>query len=1135
MHRRNDPRVVAGRIASTGLVFLSLLAAGAAYADVKPHAGMLRYPAISADKIAFVYANNLWLAPHDGGVATPLASPPGMEGFPRFSADGQTIAFIGNYEGGRDIYTIPIAGGIPTRVTHHPGGEVLCGWTPDGKLLFYMSGNAGLTRQSELYTVSPAGGLPEKLPVPYGAFGSISPDGTWLAYTLHTADFRTWKRYRGGMATDIWLFNLKDHSAKKITDWEGTDTQPMWLGDKIYYLSDADATHHLNVWVYDTKTEKREQVTKLTDWDCKWPSMGPGPRKTGEIIFQYGADLLLLDLASKQTKKIEITIPGDRPRLVEQTYDAASNVYGFDISPSAKRAVFEGRGDIWTVPAENGTPRQITHTNGVYERSPGWSPDGKWIAYFADNTGEYELYIMQSDGLGETRQLTHNATTWKMGLSWSPDSKHIAYVDRGGKIWLANLEGKEDPTLVDADPQGNPSGVSWSHDSSWLAFTRGVPGSTVGRAVVLYNVAEKKATQVTSGMFSDSSPTFDHKGDFLAFASARNFSQPVYEDLGTTFVYSGVSDLYLVPLRKDVASPFLPKIDEETIKKDEAASQPSSGPASSSAPATASASAPASTSSPASTSAPADSQPATKPLVIDLEGFEARAIRVPVERGNFGGIGFNNDNKLLYVRGLPQGVEGKPSLKFFDPSADKKEEKTVMDGVGNYALTTDGKKLLVQHDGAYSIVDAAPDQKGDKSLALNGNMPTHVDPRSEWKQLLVDTWRLERDFFYVANMHGLNWEKIRDAYLAMVDDCASREDLRYVISEMISELNVGHAYYWGGPAELEPQRSVGLLGCDFELADGAYRIKKIYHGGDWDVDARGPLSQPGVRVKEGEYVLAVNGVPLDTTRDPWASFANLAGKTVSLTVSEKPKKDDDARSFPVTLLGDDSHLRFRSWIERNRAYVASKTDGKVGYIYVPNTGVDGQSELVRQFYTQLDKAALIVDERWNAGGQIPTRFVELLNRKVTSYYARRDGEDWPWPPDANFGPKCMLINGLAGSGGDAFPYYFKQSGAGKLIGTRTWGGLVGINGSPPLQDGTEITVPAFAFYKLNGHWGIEGHGVDPDIEVQDDPSKMMDGGDPQLDAGIKLMLDELKAHPFTRPQRPAAPDKTGMGIKDEDK
>ncbi len=1158
--RRNLPVVLAP---------ILIWGAAAGLAQIRPHAGMMRYPDVSESKIVFVYANDIWLAPIEGGVAEPLASPPGEELFPRFSPDGKQVAFVGNYDGNRDLYVLPVDGGTPTRVTHHPYGEVLSEWTGEGRLIFYVRGAQEYPRAVEMFTVSAAGGLPEKLPIPYGANGTISLDGTWLAYTLHTRDARTWKRYRGGMATDIWLFNLKDNSSRKITDWEGTDTLPMWHGEKVYYLSDAGPEHRLNVWVYDTQTRQRRQITSFADYDVKWPAIGPGPGGRGAIVFQHGADLRVLDLASGESRVVEITIPGDRPQLRPQRQNAADLIEDMHVSKTGKRAVASARGDIWTLPARNGTSRNLTQSSGVAERDPAWSPDGRWIAYFSDKSGEYELYMTQSDGAGETKQLTTDlgATLRADGQTggnyyymrgWSPDSKHIAFGDKAGGLYVHTVDGGE-TKRIDVEPWSGAPAMSWSHDSDWIAYTKGGPNRL--SAIWLYQLSTGEKHQVTTGMFADTWPTFDRKGEYLYFASNRDFSGPVYEDVGTTFVYADTDRLLVVPLRADVKNPLAPKSDEEEWDEDEkkdkngedADDEDDNGKdengdddnGDGSRQDDSSDDAQDSSTQPTTTQAAEDDEEEDEeedekedekpePLKIDLEGFEARAMLLPVDRGSFSNLTVNNDGHLVYVRAGRRGGGGETEIKILDLSADDKEEKTVLSGTGNYVMSADGKKLLVRRGNQSTIIDAKAGQKFEKPISTDDLRPM-VDPREEWAQVLREAWRVQRDFFYDPYMHRVDWDGVYEQYASMLPDCVSRNDVTYIIRELISELNVGHAYYFGGDTEDQPSVSVGMPGCDFELVDGSYRIKRIVQAAPWDTDARSPLARPDLDVKAGDYLLAVNGVPVDTTKDPWAAFQGLAGKTVTLTVSSKPEIDDEARRVVVELLRDEGDLRFRAWVEKNRAYVAAQTDGAVGYIYVPDTGRNGQNELFRQFYGQVDRQALIVDERWNGGGQIPTRFIELLNRPATNMWARRDGQDWIWPPDAHQGPKCMLINGLAGSGGDCFPFYFRQAGIGKLIGTRTWGGLVGISGNPRLIDGGYTSAPTFAFYEMDGTWGIEGHGVDPDIEVIDDPAKMVGGKDPQLDTAIKLMLDEISTRGFVPPKRPAYPDRKGMGIREEDK
>lgn len=1108
----------------------------------RPHAGMLRFPDVSATHIVFAYGNDLWIVPRNGGMASPLAGPPGQELMPKFSADGRTIAFVGNYEGNRDLYTIPVDGGVSQRVTYHPATEQLCDWTPDGGLLFMTNGFAGLPRQQQLYTVPVTGGLPTQIPVPYGANGAISDDGTWLAYTPHSRDFRTWKRYRGGMATDVWLFNLKTSESKKITNWEGTDTLPMWHGKTVYYLSDAGSEHRLNIWSYDTTSGKTEQITKIADYDVKWPSMGPGANGQGEIVYQKGPELFLLDLGTKQSTAVTVDIPGDRPKLRPKQVDAADFVAAWNISSTGKRALFEARGDIWTVPAKEGAPRRLTRTSGTAERDAIWSPDGKQVAYLSDATGEYEIYVVAPDGKSEARQVTKGGDCYRYLSDWSPDSKHIIFTDKTGALYLCTVESGE-VKLIDKDPWTNRMRSSWSHDSRWVAYARSCDNQQ--GAIWIYNVETGEKNQVTSGMFNDASPTFDRKGDFLYFASNREFSAPIYEDLGNSWVYSDLQLLHAVPLRKDVKSPLAPKSDEEkpedkadADKKDEDKKDDEKKGDDESA-------------EKKDDSEGKDQDKSKekgkdkdkkedKPVVIDFDGFEARAFQLPVDRGGFGGLSVNDKGQLIYVR-LPARSQrrAKAAVKLFDMNdekADKKEEKTVASDTGGFAMTADGKKLLVRKEGkSFYVVDAAADQKLDKAVPMAG-MGIDVDPREEWRQIFTEAWRLFRDFFYVPTMHGVDWPAIRKQYEVMLADCSSREDLTYIIGEMISELNVGHAYVRGfGDGEKEPNVSVGMLGCDFAMENGAYRITKIYEGAPWDSDARSPLKQPGSVVNEGEYLLAINSIPLDTSRDPWASLEGMAGINVTLTVSENPTVDDKARDVVVKPEGSEAGLRYRAWIEKNRAYVAEKTGGKSGYIYVPDTGVNGQNDLVRQFYGQVDRGALIIDERWNGGGQIPTRFIELLNRPNTNYFARRDGRDWPWPPDAQQGPKCMLINGLAGSGGDMFPWLFRFNKMGKLIGMRTWGGLVGISGNPSFIDSGDCNVPTFGFYENDGTWGVEGHGVDPDIEVIDDPGKMAGGKDVQLDAAIGHILEELERNPHTPPKRPEPPNRSGMGLKPDDR
>ncbi len=1094
-----------------------------------PNTGMLRYPDVSQKHIVFLFANDLWLVDRAGGMARPLASPPGIEAMPRFNADGSRIAFVGSYDGGRDIYSIGVDGGIPQRHTWHPATEAFYDWSPQGGFLYSSNGFAGLSRAPQLYHLAPDSPQAVRLPVPYGTNGTMSADGEWLAYTPFSRDTRTWKRYRGGMASDVWLFNLKTKKSRRVTDWEGTDSLPMWNGNTLFYLSDAGDEHRLNIWAFDVASGKHRQVTKFADYDCKWPAIGPGADGKGEIVLQNGADLYLLNCASGESHVVKVTIPGARPRLRPQQVDASKFITGGDLSPSGKRVALEARGDIWTAPVKNGMPRNLTRTSGVAERSPSWSPDGQWIAYLADKTGEYELFMIRSDGRGEPRQLTDNGRAFRYDPVWSPDSKRLTFTDKTGALWLHTIE-SEETRLVDTDPWASQLNVSWSHDSAWIAYSRSLDARVGKTAIFVYDVATNQSHQLTSGYFNDNAPAFDRKGQFLYFSSNRAFNSPKYEDIGTTFIYSDTAVMVALPLRADVELPLKPKSDEEPIKAAGAKSPADSkedGKGDDE-----------SAKGKADAAASGEKKPA-EPIRIDVDDAEQRVFQLPVPQGGFGTVAVNDKGQILYARRGSRGGRGgrggrgsSSSIQLLDLTEDSPSEKTVLEGAGGFGISADGKKLIVGQGGKFFVVAAAAGQKLSSPVSTDGMMAT-VDPRAEWLQIFTDAWRIERDFFYDPNMHGVDWHGVRQRYAAMLDDCVSREDVGFVIGEMIAEINVGHAYYRPGAGEETPRSTVGVLGCEFEF-DGAWKVGRLFEGAAWDVDARNPLRMAGIQ--SGEYIVAVNGTPVDNTRSIFAALDNTAGRTVPLTVSkDKEFGGDDDRDVVVKPLSSDYNLRFRAWIEANRRYVAEKTNGQVGYIYVTSTGVGGQNDLVRHFYGEINKPAVIVDERWNSGGQIPTRFVELLNRPVTNYWARRDGRDMTWPPDSHQGPKCMLINGMSGSGGDMFPALFRQMKVGKLIGRRTWGGLVGISGNPGMIDGSGVTAPTFAYYEKDGTWGIEGHGVDPDIEVMDDPALMTDGGDPQLDAAIQHMLDELKRSPYVPPKRPPYPNRRGLGIKDTDK
>ncbi len=1069
-------------------IVLVALSAGALQAQID--ARMLRQPDVSSTHIAFVYAGDIWVVPKSGGTAQRLSSPNGQESVPRLSPDGSTIAFTGNYDGNADIYTIPTMGGEPVRVTHHPMGDRVVDWYPDGRSILYASSmESGRQRFNQFYRVARDGGLPEKLPLAFAEYGAISPDGEWLAFIQIERDSRTWKRYRGGRAPDIWLFNLDDYTSRNITTSDANDAHPMWHGRTLYFLSDRGPNQRQNIWAYDLDSEAFRQITRFEDFDIHLPAIGPS-----DIVFEAGGRLYLLDLASEEYREVAIDVVTDLATLKPRVERVSDLIFSGWVSPSGKRAVFEARGDVFTVPAEHGPVRNLTASSGVAERYPTWSPDGRYIAYWSDRSGEYELTLRPADGSGGEERLTSLGAGYRYRPQWSPDSKKLAFVDHAKTIYIYDVD-RGRTSEVDQDTWMTHGGlnsfsVSWSSDSRWMAYSRGLANRS--GAIFLYDTQAGRLHQVTSSYYSNFQPTFDPDGKYLYYLSNRTF-QPSYSDVDNTWVYPNTTNIVAVSLRSDVPSPLAPRSDDEepeTEAEDEEDEE--------------------------------SVEEEAEGVEIELENFEHRVVILPPEAGNYTQLQAVSD-KLLYRR-LPRTGSGDDESPIVFWDLEEREEKTVMSDADGFLVTADGKKMLVWNNNSFAIVNVAPNQKMDTRLRT-GEMEATIDPRAEWRQLFADAWRLERDFFYDPGMHGVDWNAMKEHYGRLLEDAVTRWDVNFVIGELIAELNASHTYRGGGDTESAERRSVGLLGVDWSLENGAYRIETIVKGAPWDAEVRSPLAQPGVDVNEGDYVLAVNGVPLDTSKDPWASFQGLAGRTVELTVNGRPTMDG-ARTVLVETLRSETRLRHLAWIDANRERVEEASDGRVGYVYVRSTGGDGQRELVRQFAAQFHKDGLIIDERFNSGGQIPDRFVELLQRPPLAFWAVRSGTDWQWPPISHFGPKVMLINGWSGSGGDAFPYYFREYGVGPLVGTRTWGGLIGMSGVPQLIDGGVATVPTFRMYSTDGVWFAEGYGVDPDIEVLEDPTPLARGVDAQLERAIQETLRLLEQNPPVRAQRPRYENRT---------
>lgn len=1063
------------------------------------HAGLFRFPDVSQTHIVFTYGNDLWVVPKSGGMAYRLSSPAGVESFPKFSPDGKTIAFTGNYDGNDDVYTIPTFGGVPFRLTYHGQGDRVVDWHPDGQsILFASPRESGRERFNQFYKMKTGGGAAEKLPLPYAEFGSYSPDGKYIALTFRSQVFRNWKRYRGGWNAAIHLFNLENYASQNISiNSTAADELPMWSGTSIFFLSDRGAEKRMNLWEYNTSDKSFKQHTQFKNEDVHYPSLGPE-----EIVFEAGGKLYLFSLSQRSYQEVKVDVVTDGLNLKSKVV-SAGNSFHEAISPDGSRVLIEAHGEIFNVPAENGFVKNLTQSSGVFERFPSWSPDGKYIAYWSDRSGEYELTLRETKNDGQEKKLSSYGAGFRYNLFWSPDSKKIAFIDKAMKIKIYDVTTNQ---TIDID-QGmrmmhwacENFSASWSADSRWLAYDHDIDNRH--QAVFLYDYQTRKLSQVTNGYYTAYEPTFDPDGKYLYLLTSQYF-EPSYSDFDNTFVYMNSTQIAAIPLKRSTKSPIYPENDEVNMKEEKAEA--------------------ASGDKDKGKKKDGDKKEEEKkdkvtPVEIDVDGMESRMVILPMPPGNYGTLEAIKDKLIFHQLPNTGSSDRKRPLKFYDFK--EREEKTILEDVGSYQLSANASKLLVGKDGSFYVVKPEANQKTEKKIRTE-EMQLLVDPREEWKQILTDAWRLERDFFYDPNMHGVDWNKVKTQYLEMLKGAITREEVNWVLGEMIGELNASHTYKGGGSEESPRSLSVGYLGIDWQAEGEFYKVKKIIRGAPWDAEVRSALDAPGVSIKEGDYIIAVNGIRLTTSLEPYAAFQGLSGKTVELTYNTTASLAG-AKTAIVETLRDESRLRHLAWIEQNRKRVDEATGGAAGYVYVRSTGIDGQNELLRQYNAQLNKKAMVIDERFNSGGQIPDRFIEMLNRPPLVYWAIRDGKTWAWPPAGQFGPKVMLINGWSGSGGDAFPDYFRKSGLGPLIGSRTWGGLIGISGAPPLIDGGGVTVPTFRMYNLDGTWFKEGHGVDPDISVPEDLTESAKGKDVQLERGIVEIKALLQSKEFKAPTPPA--------------
>ena len=1065
-------------------------------------AGLFRYPDVSQSQIVFTYANDLWIVPKEGGTALKLSSPPGVEIFPKFSPDGKTIAFTGNYDGNADVYTIPVSGGLPMRITYHGMGDRVVDWHPDGqRILFASPRESGTNRFNQLFLISRNGGFAEKLPLPYGEFASFASDPNQMALVFRSTASRTWKRYQGGLSGDIYLYNTQTSASENISSKDDfAEEFPMWHGGFIYFISDRGKEKRMNLWRYEVATKSFSQVTNFSEYDVHFPSLGPE-----DIVFEAGGKLYLLSLSGSNTPiEVKVNIINDRYLLKPSVESAENFLQNESISGDGKRVVVEARGELFSLPAENGPVIDLTRSSGVAERFPAWSPDGKSIAYWSDESGEYELWIRNASNEGPARKLTNYGPGFRYHLYWSPDSRKLAFIDKAMVISIfdltTNTTVKVDKALSFYEGNLEAFAAKWSPDSRWLAYHRDLENNH--NAVFLYDYSNKKLTQVTNGFYNCSDPAFDPGGKYLFLLTDQNF-QPIYSSMDNTFIYANSTRLAAIPLLKTEASPLFPKNDTVSLKTDGKEKESASKEAEKKG-------------KKGKQSEPEEEKKDEIPEVkIDIGGLESRLVIMPPPPGNYANV-YAIKGKLLYVRAPNTGAaDGNAAIYYFD--LDKREEKTIVEA-DSYQPSNDGEHLLVQKGNTLAMIKPEELQKLDKPLKL-AEMKMFVDPLKEWNQLYTDAWRFERDFFYDPAMHGVDWNAAKKRYQKMMDGAQSREEVNFIIGELIAELNASHTYRGGGAEEKTANKGVGYLGIDWQTEGNFYKVKTIIRGAPWDAEQRSALDQPGCKIKEGDYILAVNGIPLTTAAEPYAAFQDLANKTVEITFNSTPSMAG-AKTAIVQTLSSEFRLRNLAWIEANRKRVEEATNGQAGYVYVPSTGQDGQNELIRQFLAQLNKPGLVIDERFNSGGQIPDRFVEMLDRAPLAFWSVREGKTWLWPPAGHFGPKVMLINGWSGSGGDAFPDYFKKRGLGPLIGARTWGGLIGLSGSPSLIDGGNVTVPTFRMYNPDGTWFKEGHGVDPDIPVEEDLSAFAKGSDAQLERAIQEIKDRIQKKGFTLPARP---------------
>ena len=1070
---------------------------------------LLQSPTLNNTTIVFVYAGDLWSVARDGGEGKRLTAGPGLKTNPKFSPDGSQIAFTAEYDGNIDVFTVPVTGGVPHRVTYHPAPDIVLGWTPDGKQILFTSPRTSFSRFRELFTIGlEGGGLPDKLAVPMGFEGAFSPDGARIAYVPVSRAFTAWKRYRGGEATPIWIATLSTGHVEKIPREGSNDYSPMWVGEKVYFLSDRNGP--VTLFSYDTRSKQVKQVLENKGLDLKSACAGPGA-----IVYEQFGSLNLYDLKSGAAKPVHIHIAGDLLETREHLVDVSKRLHNAHISPTGARAVFEARGEILTVPAEKGDVRNLTNTPAVMERDPAWSPDGQTIAYFSDESGEYKLYLAPQSGLGEVKKIgLGEKPGFYFTPVWAPDNKKIAYIDSHLSIWYIDLD-QQKPIKVDKDLYWTWAGNGeltpvWSPDSKWLAYAKRLKNYMA--AIHVYSLADGKSTQVTDGMSDCRYPAFDKDGKYLYFTASTDSGPSLEPDIHS-FSRPVSRSVYITVLAKNQASPLAPESDEEKAaekKTDEGKDKD-------------------------------EKKPANVAVPIDFENIGQRILALPLPPRRYVGLQVGKTGVVYAIEvpnRIPGAENGPPALTVHRFDLKSRKSDVAVAGVRDFEISHNGEKMLYRQGDHWVIAAPKPIPTGpgaeppappragapsDDHTLKTDAIEIRVEPKAEWRQMYHEVWRVERHFFYDPNYHGLNLEAAERKYEPYLANIGSRSDLNYLFQEMLGELTIGHLFAGGGDMPDAKRVPTGLLGADYTIENGRYRFARVYNGENWNPQLKAPLTQPGVNVVAGEYLLAVNGQDVASSANVYSFFENTSGKEVVLRVGPDPT-GANAREVTVVPVSDEGRLRNLAWIEDNRRKVDQLTNGRVAYIYMPDTSTGGYINFNRYFFAQVGKEAAIIDERFNAGGALATDIIEYLKRPLLSLVATRDGADEQQPQGAIFGPKVMIINEFAGSGGDAMPWYFHRAGVGQLIGKRTWGGLVGRAAAPELMDGGFASAPSSGVWNPNGQWEVENHGITPDIEVDMDPEASRNGHDPQLEKAVQVVMEELAQHPVPHPKRPAYPN-----------